>query len=85
MCHKTFKLKLMKKEKVFATRAVITLIVSLIITGFFYNSNKLLAKKLDEEKLKTEFLLSEKLALQKEVEIMKVLINLTNSQNAPLP
>lgn len=75
----------MKKEKVFATRAVITLIVSLIITGFFYNSNKLLAKKLDEEKLKTEFLLSEKLALQKEVEIMKVLINLTNSQNAPLP
>jgi peptidoglycan hydrolase CwlO-like protein len=75
----------MKKEKVIAASAVILLIISFIITVLFYNSNKSLTKNLNKEKLKTEFLLSEKLALQKEVDIMKARINSTNSQNALLP
>jgi peptidoglycan hydrolase CwlO-like protein len=61
----------MKKERVIAAGSVITLIVSLIITGLFYNSNKFLANNLDQERLKTELMLSEKLALQKEIHSFK--------------
>lgn len=61
----------MKKERVITASALITLIVSLIIIGLFYNSNKFLTNSLDQERLKTELMLSEKLALQKEIHAFK--------------
>jgi peptidoglycan hydrolase CwlO-like protein len=61
----------MNKEKVIAATATILLVLSLIGTGLYYRSNNSLKSGLDDEKLKAESLLSEKLALAKEAEKLK--------------
>lgn len=64
-----------KSKKTSIIIAVLILIAALIGTGVFYSSNKSLAKNLNEEKLRTEMMLSEKLAIQKENESYKIRID----------
>jgi hypothetical protein len=59
------------KERVIAATATILLVLSLIGTGWYYRSSNSLKSGLDDEKLKSESLLSEKLALAKEAEKLK--------------
>ncbi len=61
----------MSKEKVIAATTTVLLVLSLIGTGLYYRSNGKLKGNLDNEKLKSESLLSEKLALAKEIEKLK--------------
>ena len=77
-------MKTIEKEKLIAGGAVIFLIVALIATGVFYNSNKSLTKDLNTEKLKSEMMLSQKLELQKEIEAFKTKVNSLNGKNAEL-
>lgn len=76
--------KKLSKERMIATGAVIFLILALIGTGLFYNSNKSLTKNLNNERLKSEMMLSEKLALQKEIEIFRNQINSLSGKNSEL-
>ncbi len=77
-------MKTIKKEQFIAGGAVILLIAALIGTGIFYSANKSLSKNLNNEKLKTEMMLSEQLALQKEMETFRNRINSLNGLNAEL-
>ncbi|MDP2336447.1 MAG: hypothetical protein Q8N05_08370 [Bacteroidota bacterium] len=77
-------MKTIKKEKLITGGAVIILIVALIGAGLFYNSNRSLTKNLNNEKLKSEMMLSEKLALQKEIETFKSQINSLSGKNTEL-
>ncbi|MFO7614969.1 MAG: hypothetical protein R6W71_10050 [Bacteroidales bacterium] len=61
----------MSKEKIIAATTTALLVVSLIGTGVYYRSNNTLKGGMKEEKLKSESLLSEKLALSKEAEKLK--------------
>jgi peptidoglycan hydrolase CwlO-like protein len=63
---------------------VLILIAALIGIGIFYTNNKTLTKSLNYEKLKTEMMLSEKLALQKEIDSYKNQINSLSGKNADL-
>lgn len=86
--HKHLKLKNMKKtlskERLIAAGAMILLLVALVGTGLFYSSNKSLTKNLNNEKLKTEMMLSEKLELQKEIETFRNQINSLSGKNTEL-
>ncbi|HAQ19312.1 MAG TPA: hypothetical protein DCR40_08795 [Prolixibacteraceae bacterium] len=73
-----------KRGKTSIAITVLILIAALIGTGIFYSSNKSLTKSLNDEKLKTEMILSEKLALQKEIENYNNHINSLNNRNADL-
>lgn len=77
-------MKTIEKEKLIAGGAVIFLIVALIATGVFYNSNKTLTKQLNTEKLNSEMMLSQKLELQKEIEAFKEKVASLNGKNAEL-
>jgi chromosome condensin MukBEF ATPase and DNA-binding subunit MukB len=59
------------KERMIAAGTTALLVISLIATGLYYRSNQSLQGNLDKEKLKSESLLSEKLALSKEAEKLK--------------
>jgi len=74
----------MKSEKKITAIVVFILIAALIATGIFYTSNKSTTKNLNAEKLKSEMLLSEKLALQKEIESFKNQINSLVGKNTEL-
>lgn len=85
---RTTKQEIMKtieqREKRITSIAVLILIAALIGTGLFFTANRSLTKDLNNEKLKTEMMLSEKLALQKEIESFKTQINSLSGQNAEL-
>lgn len=57
-----------KKEKLIAATVVVLLAVSMAGMFFYHHANKDLKSGLNDEKLKSESLLSEKLALAKEIE-----------------
>lgn len=76
--------KKLNKEKVIAVAAVVLLLATLIGTFSLYNSGKSLKNSLNDEKLKTEIMLSEKLALQKEIDNFRNQINSLNGKNADL-
>jgi hypothetical protein len=59
------------KERVIAATTTTLLVLSLIGIGWYYRSNNSLKSGLNDEKLKSESLLSEKLALAKEAEKLK--------------
>lgn len=59
------------REQIIAAAATALLFVSLIATGFYYHANTNLKGGLNTEKLKSESLLSEKLALTKDAEKLK--------------
>jgi len=80
----SFKPEIMKSEKKITAIVVFILIAALIATGIFYTSNKSTTKNLNAEKLKSEMLLSEKLALQKEIESFKNQINSLVGKNTEL-
>jgi peptidoglycan hydrolase CwlO-like protein len=61
----------MNKERIIAATTTALLVISLIGTGIYYRSNNNLKGGLKDEKLKSETLLSEKLALSKEIEKLK--------------
>lgn len=73
-----------KKEKTIALGALIFAILSLVTSGFFYNNNKALKNNLHTEKIITENMLSEKLALQKEIELFKNQLNALKGKNQEL-
>jgi hypothetical protein len=74
----------MKKESAIAIGAVIILILSLIGTGVYFNANKSLKADLNNEKLKSEMMLSEELALNKELNSLKIQINVLSGRNKDL-
>ncbi|PKP45566.1 MAG: hypothetical protein CVT95_08470 [Bacteroidetes bacterium HGW-Bacteroidetes-12] len=74
----------LKKEKTIALVALIFAIVSLISSGIFYNNNKTLKNNLHAEKISAENMLSEKLALQKEIELFKNQMNALKGKNQEL-
>ncbi len=72
------------KENIIAVSAIILLVMSVIGTGVYYNSNNFLNKSLHDEKLKSELILSEKLSLQKEIEKFQSDINSLKGKNEEL-
>ena len=62
---------LINKQKFIAAIVVALLLASLTTAVIYHQSNKALKSELKEEKLKSETLLSEKLALAKEIEKLK--------------
>jgi predicted nucleic acid-binding Zn-ribbon protein len=75
---------ILTKENRITAGVVVLLIMALIATGIYYSSNKSLTKNLNSEKLKSEMMLSEKLALQKEIDTFKNRINSLSGKNAEL-
>ncbi len=73
-----------QRERRITAIAVIILIAGLISTGIFYTVNRSQLKNLNDEKLKSEMMLSEKLALQKEIESFKTQINSLSGKNTEL-
>ena len=73
-----------KKERAIAAGSVIFLLASLIGTGVFYNSTLSLKKNLNEEKLKTELMLSEKLNFEKDIVSFKTELNDYKGKNEEL-
>jgi len=59
------------KEQIIAATTTALLFISLIGIGYYYNTNSSLKGGLNQEKLRSESLLSEKLALSKEAEKLK--------------
>jgi len=55
------------KRKIAITGALAVLLVSFIVSAVYFNKNRSLGKDLDNEKLKSELTLSEKLLAEKEV------------------
>ncbi len=60
------------QQKLILAIAVVLLVASMTITVVYHQSNKTLKSELKEERLKSESLLSEKLALAKELEKFKI-------------
>lgn len=60
-----------KREQIIAAVATALLFISLIGTGYYYHANSNLKGGLNQEKLRSESLLSEKLSLTKEAEKLK--------------
>jgi peptidoglycan hydrolase CwlO-like protein len=75
---------ILTKENRITAGVVVLLIMALIATGIYYSSNKSLTKNLNTEKLKSEMMLSEKLALQKEIDTFKNQINSLSGKNTEL-
>lgn len=73
-----------QRERKIAAIAVIILIAGLISTGIFFTINRSQLKNLNSEKLKSEMMLSEKLALQKEIESFRTQINSLSGKNTEL-
>lgn len=63
---------LVKNEKLVATIATVLFFVSIIGTTYYYDKSKKLNKGIQEEQLKNELALSEKLSLEKEIANMKL-------------
>ncbi|PKP50112.1 MAG: hypothetical protein CVT92_14670 [Bacteroidetes bacterium HGW-Bacteroidetes-1] len=74
----------LNKEKIIAGSAVVLLLVILIGTFSLYNNGKSLKSNLNSEKLKTEMMLSERLALQKEINNFRTQINSLIGKNTEL-
>lgn len=72
------------REKRITVIAAFILVAALIGTGLFYSANKSTTKDLNNEKLKSEMILSEKLALQKEIETFRSQINSLSGKNSEL-
>ncbi len=72
------------KQKAITSGAVIILLVSLIGAGISYNANQSTKKNLNDEKLKTELILSEKLNLEKEFADFKNQMNGLKGKNSDL-
>lgn len=73
-----------QRERRITAIAVIILIAGLISTGIFYSVNRSQLKNLNDEKLKSEMMLSEKLDLHKQIKKLKNQINSLNSKNTEL-
>lgn len=73
-----------QRERRITAIAVIILIAGLISTGIFYSVNRSQLKNLNDEKLKSEMMLSEKLALHKEIKKLKSQITSLNGKNSEL-
>ncbi len=73
-----------QREKRITAIAVLILIAALIGSGLFYSTNRSITKDLNNEKLKSEMMLSEKLALQKEIETFKTQVNSLSGKNSEL-
>ncbi|MCB9251594.1 MAG: hypothetical protein H6605_03955 [Flavobacteriales bacterium] len=74
----------MKREKIYAAATVLVLLASMITSVVYYSDNKSLGKKLNDEKINSELLLSEKLSLQKQLEAFKNELNSTEVKNKEL-
>lgn len=72
------------KSKAIIATAVVLLLVTLIGTAFFYNSSQSMEKSLNNEKLKSENILSEKLSLQREIADFKTQISELQGKNSEL-
>jgi predicted nucleic acid-binding Zn-ribbon protein len=73
-----------QRERRITAIAIVILIAGLISTGIFYTVNRSQLKNLNSEKLKSEMMLSEKLALQKEIENFRNQINSLSGKNSEL-
>lgn len=73
-----------KSEKRITAIAVLILIAALIGNILLFTANRSLTKDLNTEKLQTELMLSEKLALQKEIETFRNQIHSLSGKNAEL-
>jgi len=74
----------LNKERVIAVGAVILLLATLIGAFSLYKNGISLKTSLNDERLKTEMMLSEKLALQKEIDNFRTQINSLNGKNADM-
>lgn len=72
------------KIKLAAAGVTVLLFISLFTAGYFFTGNKSITKELNNEKLKTESLLSQKLQLEKEMEKFRKDIAALNGQNTDL-
>ena len=71
----------MKKEKLTAGILTVLFVASIITSGIVFKSNLSLKSGLDDEKLRSESLLSEKLALDKEIEKFQKEMSLLKGKN----
>lgn len=74
----------MKREKSIITAAVILLLAAILGIGYFYSANKSITSILNKERLYGEKTLSEKLALEKDIEAFKTKINAMSGKNDEL-
>ncbi|MGE5394119.1 MAG: hypothetical protein ACM3P1_05195 [Candidatus Saccharibacteria bacterium] len=74
----------MKREKTILSTAVILLLMALLGIGYFYSANKSITSILNKERLNAEKALSEKLELDKEIELFKNRVNALSGQNAEM-
>jgi len=74
----------MKIRKEIVAGAIILLLLSCIGAGIYYNNNRLLSDDLNNEKLRSEMLLAERLAIQKEVESFRFDIASLSGKNKEL-
>lgn len=70
------------KEKIIAGVAAIVLLLAVLTSAYYISTNSSLKSGLNSEKLKSESLLSEKLALDKEIMQFKHEIDLLNGKSA---
>lgn len=73
-----------RREQVIAAGATLLLVLSFITTGLYYRGNKSLTRDLNDEKIKNERTLSEKLKLQKEIDEFKNQLASLSGKNADL-
>lgn len=73
-----------KKEKIVAAVATVLFFVSIIGTTYFYDKSRNLNKGIQEEQLKNELALSEKLSLAKEIEQLQTELNKMKGKNSNL-
>lgn len=74
----------MKREKSIITAAVILLLAAILGIGYFYSANKSITSILNKERLYGEKTLSEKLALEKDIDAFKTKINAMSGKNDEL-
>jgi len=77
-------MKKAKKESVIAAGAIILLIMSLVWTGYLYNSNRALTGSLIKEMLESEQAMNESRGFLGDIERFKTQINSLNGQNRDL-
>lgn len=75
---------MLNKKQLIQIGVAVILLLSLISTGIYLTENKSLTKGLNEEKLKHELLLAEKVSLDKEIANMRAQINALQGTNSEL-
>lgn len=77
-------MKTIINNKKASTAGLVIILMSILGTAFFYSANNSLTKNLNEEKLKTEMILSEKLKLQKEIINFRTEIKALEGKNSEI-